>query len=225
MSRYRPSRIDPFAALAAAQARDARRRREANRPSGSQPYQTTAKVQKFSGDITDAMTAAQSAQAAASAAQESATSASASASQALVEAQAAKAMALVPVVQTATGSVNSMSAWSEVASVTLGPVSGTSRCVVTACASITGSSPFSARILIAGEIVATVDGSASGSITTYPGDSSPSTYSAALSACADVADGSAEVVVEAIGSVSASLSALGLLTSQAQAVSTESEEL
>lgn len=62
MARYRPSLADPFDALAAMQRRDERRAREANTPSKTQPYQTTAKVGDAERAAASAQSAAQSAQ-------------------------------------------------------------------------------------------------------------------------------------------------------------------
>ena len=44
MAKYRPGTADPFASMARAMARDARRRAEANTPGKTQAYQTTSKV-------------------------------------------------------------------------------------------------------------------------------------------------------------------------------------
>lgn len=72
MARYRPSLADPFDALAAMQRRDARRRREANTPSKTQPYQTTAKVGDAERAAASARSAAEDAKAAADEALEAA---------------------------------------------------------------------------------------------------------------------------------------------------------
>ena len=72
MTKYRPGTADPFASMARAMARDARRRAEANTPGKTQAYQTTSKVGQAELAAQEAKASAEDAREAALAAAEEA---------------------------------------------------------------------------------------------------------------------------------------------------------